>query len=105
MKYKLRPSGSARWLACPASLVLEAGVAPEKRDDMIAAYLGSATHSLLEMCIKQQKRAEEFRGEHITVYDEEYQNFPYVKQVDDGMIASANFFLDSVVEYSEGAEC
>ena len=98
MKYKLRPSGSARWLACPASLVLEAGVAPEKRDDMIAAYLGSATHELLEMCIKQQKRAEEFRGEHITVFDEEYQNFPYVKEVDQAMIETVNFFIDEVGE-------
>ena len=98
MKYKLRPSGSARWLACPASLVLEASVPPEKRDDLHAAYLGSATHTLLEMCIKQQKRAEDFRGEHITVYDEEYQNFPYVKQVDETMIATANFFIDEVGE-------
>ena len=98
MKYKLRPSGSARWLACPASLVLEASVPPEKRDDLHAAYLGSATHELLEMCIKQQKRAEAFRGEHITVFDEEYQNFPYVKQVDEEMIATANFFIDEVGE-------
>jgi hypothetical protein len=104
MKYKLRPSGSARWLACPASLVLEAGVEPEKRDDQHAAYLGSATHELLEMCIKQQKRAEAFRGEFITVYDEEYQNFPYVKEVDETMIASANFFIDEVGEPLPGSE-
>ena len=104
MKYKLRPSGSARWLACPASLVLEAGVEPEKRDDLHAAYLGSATHELLEMCIKQQKRAEAFRGEFITVYDEEYQNFPYVKEVDETMIASANFFIDEVGEPLPGSE-
>jgi hypothetical protein len=104
MKYKLRPSGSARWLACPASLVLEAGVEPEKRDDLNAAYLGSATHELLEMCIKQQKRAEAFRGEFITVFDEEYQNFPYVKQVDETMINTANFFIEEVGEAIEGSE-
>ena len=98
MKYKLRPSGSSRWLACPASLVLEDTVEPEKRDDLIAAYLGTATHELLEMCIKNKKRAEAFRGEFITVYEEETQNFPYVKEVDDTMVASVNFFLDEVGE-------
>ena len=104
MKYKLRPSGSSRWLACPASLVLEDTVEPEKRDDFIAAYLGTATHELLEMCIKEQKRAEAFRGEFITVYEEETQNFPYVKQVDERMIASVNFFIDEVGEAIEGSE-
>ena len=104
MKYKLRPSGSARWLACPASLVLEAGVEPEKRDDLHAAYLGSAVHELLEMCIKQQKRAEAFMGTFITIYDEEQQNFPYVKEVDETMIASANFFIDEVGEPLPGSE-
>ena len=104
MKYKLRPSGSARWLACPASLVLEDSVPPEKRDDQHAAYLGSAAHELLEMCIKQQKRAEAFRGEFITVFDEEQQNFPYTKQVDETMIATANFFIDEVGEPIEGSE-
>ena len=104
MKYKLRPSGSSRWLACPASLVLEDTVEPEKRDDFIAAYLGTATHELLEMCIKEQKRAEAFRGERITVYEEETQNFPYVKEVDDTMVASVNFFLDEVGEAIEGSE-
>ena len=103
MKFKLRPSGSARWLACPASLVLEDSVPPEKRDDMHAAYLGSAVHELLEMCIKQQKRAEAFRGEFITVFDEEQQNFPYVKEVDETMIASANFFIDEVGEPLPGS--
>ena len=104
MKYKLRPSGSSRWLACPASLVLEDTVEPEKRDDFIAAYLGTATHTMLEMCIKEQKRAEAFRGEFITVYEEETQNFPYVKQVDERMIASVNFFIDEVGEAIEGSE-
>ncbi len=98
MKYKLRPSGSARWLACPASLVLEAGVEPEKRDDMVAAYLGTATHELLEMCIVQQKLPETFRGEFITVFEEETMGFPYVKQVDQRMIESVQFFLDEVGE-------
>ena len=98
MKYKLRPSGSARWLACPASLVLEDTVPVVKRNDMIAAYLGTATHELLEKCIKAQKLPESFRGEHITVFEEETMDFPYVVQVDQRMIESVQFFLDEVGE-------
>ena len=104
MKYKLRPSGSSRWLACPASLVLEDAVEVEKRDDQVAAYLGSATHELLEMCLKQDKRPAEFRGEEIKVFDEEGMNFPYLKAVDDSMIETVEYFLETVGEPIAGSE-
>lgn len=98
MGFKLRPSGSSRWLKCAGSLPLEDSVPPVKRDDMIAAYLGTATHELLEMCIVKQVLPETFRGEFITVFEEETMEFPYVKQVDQRMIESVQFFLDEVGE-------
>jgi len=104
MKYKLRPSGSSRWLSCPASLILEETVVVEKRDDMVAAYLGSATHELLERCVKNEKLPGAFKGERIVVFDEEHQNFPYVKTVDQNMVDTINFFLQEVGFPSETAK-
>ncbi len=96
VKYKLRPSGASRWLACPASLVLEERVPVVKRNDMIPAYLGSATHELLEKCIKEEKSPEKFRGESIEVFDEEAMDFPYTISVNQKMIDTVNFFLSEV---------
>lgn len=102
--YKLRPSGSARWLACPASLLLEAQAPVVKSMNNIAAYLGSATHELLEKCVKDQKKPVEYRGDFITVFDEESMEFPYTVQVDQRMIESVQFFLDEVGEPPVEAE-
>ena len=97
-KYKLRPSGSSRWLACPASLVLEAQVPPKVDDTHVAAYEGTAAHELLEMCVKGKCKPEKFRGETIEVWEEETMSLPYIATVNDKMIASVQFFLDEVGE-------
>ena len=98
MKYKLRPSGSSRWLACPASLVLGATIETEKRNDMIAAYTGTAAHEILERCVKGQHRADKYLETTVEVFDEEQQEFPYTALVDEKMVAAVNFFLDEVGE-------
>ena len=103
-KYKLRPSGSSRWLACPASLVLEAQVPPKMDDTHVAAYEGTAAHELLEMCVKGKCKPEKFRGETIEVWEEETMSLPYIATVNDKMIASVQFFLDEVGEAPKGTE-
>ncbi len=98
MKYKLRPSGSSRWLACPGSLVLEDTVPQEKRNDMVAAYTGTAAHQILEWCVKGQHRADKYLGTEVEVFDEDQQEFPFSAKVDEKMVAAVNFFLDEVGE-------
>ena len=98
MNYKLRPSGSSRWLNCPASLVLEDAVGLVKTDDMIAAYTGTAAHEILERCVKGQHKADKYLGTTVVVFDEEQQTKPYVAEVDAKMVAAVNFFLEEVGE-------
>lgn len=97
-KYQLRPSGAARWLTCPSSLLLEAQAPVIKSHDLIAAYLGTATHELLEMCILNNCRPTEYRGDQIEVFDEETMDFPYRTVVDQRMIDSVNCFMEYVIE-------
>ena len=105
MGYKLRPSGSSRWLECPASLVLAAQVEPEKRMDQHAAYLGSACHELLEICVKAgHAPAAKYIGMPIEVFDEEQMTFPYTVTVDQYMVDTVQFFLDEVGIPPEGVE-
>jgi hypothetical protein len=97
MGYKLRPSGSSRWLECPASLVLSDQVVQEKRMDQIAAYLGSACHELLETCVKAgHAPAVNYIGSKIEVFDEDQMTFPYTVTVDQYMVDTVQFFLDEV---------
>ena len=105
MGYKLRPSGSSRWLECPASLVLSAQVEPEKRMDQHAAYLGSACHELLETCVKAgHAPAAKYIGTEIEVFDEDQMTFPYTVTVDQYMVDTVQFFLDEVGIPPEGVE-
>lgn len=97
-KYKLRPSGSSRWLECPASLVLEEIVGEVKRDDLFPAFIGTAAHEILERCIKGQTRACQYLGTTVEVFDEEQQNFPYTALIDEKIVNAVNFFLDEVGE-------
>ena len=105
MRHKLRPSGSSRWLECPASLVLSETVEQEKRMDQIAAYQGSACHELLETCVKAgHAPAENYRGDKIEIFDEDQMTFPYTVTVDQYMIDTVQFFLDEVGIPPEGVE-
>ncbi len=97
-KIRLRPSGAARWLTCPSSLILEAQAPVIKSHDLVAAYLGTATHELLEMCVVNNCKPDKFRGDQIQVFDEETMDFPYLTVVDYRMIESVKFFLEYVIE-------
>jgi len=98
MSTELRPSGASRWLACPASLLLEAQAPVFKSNDKIAAYLGTATHELLECCVNAKTKPDKYRGAAIEVYDEETMEFSYTVEVDQRMIDSVQLFLDYVDE-------
>lgn len=88
----LRPSGSSRWLKCPASLVLEGKVKPVK-SLMEAAAQGTAAHEILELCIKNDKIPSEYIGKTVEVYDEEQMEFPLYIKVDNEMVEALDFFL------------
>lgn len=94
---KLRPSGSARWLACPASLKLEEMAVVDKTSVNIPAYLGSATHELLETCLNTGDNPQKHLGEEITIFDEESMELPYTIKVTQTMVDSVQFFLDFVL--------
>lgn len=88
----LRPSGSSRWLKCPASLVLEGRVEPVKAV-MEAAAQGTAAHEILERCIKSGKIPSEYLGETVEVYDEEQMKFPLYIKVDVEMVEALDLFM------------
>jgi hypothetical protein len=98
---RLRPSGSKRWLQCPASVFLEEIV--EKKltgAEMRPAYEGTACHELLERCITDDMVPESMLGQMIVVSDESMQfdaHFP----VDQDMVDACNMFLDYIRELSE----
>ncbi len=98
MTINLRPSGASRWLACPASLLLEAQAPVVKSNDNLAAYLGTATHELLECCVNAKTKPDKYRGAAIEVYDEESMEFSYTIEVNQRMIDSVQLFLDYVDE-------
>ena len=81
------PSSSARWLSCPASLVLHQNlpVGPASR----YAAEGSAAHTLAARCFEYGRDAEFFRGEEI-----EHEGFVFT--VDDDMIHAVQTYLDIV---------
>lgn len=61
---RLSPSGSKKWMSCPGSLVLEAGIPNEANtysDD------GTAMHEVAAWCLTEHRRALKRVGEYITV--------------------------------------
>ncbi len=105
MEIKLRPSGASRWLACPASLILEDQDPVIKSHDKVAAYLGTATHELLERCIAYSCSPELFRNEEVTVFEEETMDFAYTTVIDQRMIDSVQMFLDYADETKRDVDC
>lgn len=58
--HELRTSRAGRWVKCPSSASRESKEPNEPND---AALEGIAAHELLEKCLRQSKRAEDFKGQ------------------------------------------
>jgi hypothetical protein len=56
---KLSPSGAHRWIECPGSVRMTAGL-PRKSSPYAAE--GTAAHQLAEMCLRNGKNAAEYLG-------------------------------------------
>lgn len=57
------PSGSKRWITCPASIQVIAGLNRPKGESNFFAEEGTAAHELGEQALKAQKPCEEFIGQ------------------------------------------
>lgn len=99
---ELSASGSAKWLACPASVSAERGI--PNPDNEFSLY-GSAAHALAEECLREELLASFFKGYFAIKADEKHDffisktkckiNSDYkVIDVDDEMIAGVQIYLD-----------
>ena len=87
---RLPPSGAPRWLDCPSSVVMEAGIAEDTSD---FAREGSAAHALAAQCLDKRLPARTFIGscfEGVVVSED---MADYVQQ-----------YVDIVLRYAAGHE-
>lgn len=84
---RLGASIAHRWMACPGSVGLSSGV--EESAGTVYAAEGSAAHELAEMCLRQDRDAEEFLEEEITVGN-------HVFTVDQDMADGVQVYVDYV---------
>ena len=89
---KLSPSGAARWMRCPGSVVLEA-----KYPDSSSVFAdeGTAAHWLAATCLEDKTSAADFIGEKIRVGDRAF-------EVDRNMARFVQDYVDYVREEADG---
>lgn len=91
----LSPSSAARWLVCPGSVALTAGMpedASEYRDQ------GTAAHELASMCLTEGKSAHAYHGRRIEV-----KKFATI-EVDDEMVDEVNKYLGVIKALAANGE-
>lgn len=81
---KLAPSAAHRWMSCPGSVRLCAGI--EEAPSMFAAE-GTAAHQLAEKCLRGGFDAARFKGDAIEIEGQKF-------TVDHEMVASVQIYLD-----------
>lgn len=90
----LGASGSHRWMECPGSVTLSAGIRDEESDH---AALGTAAHALAAACLKHSRDAWELIGlgaedwQHLGLGD-----FPEGFEIDKDMADAVQIYLDAV---------
>lgn len=108
---ELSPSGADRWMQCPGSVALSAGLPDEGSS---YADEGTAAHFLAAWCLTTGKNPEDRRGESITVGTDGESAF-YVKAhpehealdttvwpVNDDMVSHVGRYLHAVRQQAEG---
>ena len=106
----LSASGSAKWLACPAALALEALINEPDNGSQYADE-GTAAHSLLEMSLSQGKEPSNFLGRSVIIDEGKpssrmlYINQEMVDNVEIaleyiGRLTARNAFYEERVDYS-----
>lgn len=91
----LGASSSARWLACPGSIRLSAGL---PKTSTSYADEGTAAHELAETCLRTKTHAKDHLGSLITINGSVY-------EVDDEMAEAVQVYLDNVrVELGEAGK-
>lgn len=104
----MSPSGSKKWMTCPGSVAMEAGIIDNGSE---YADEGTAAHALAAMCLKEGCDPEAFKGRvlnivngvftdtaGVTVGDTTVRQFA----VDDGMIEHVGTYVRNVRKYAEG---
>lgn len=91
---RLSPSGAHRWMTCPGSVALEAGVVDT---GSVYANEGTAAHTLAAACLEGNRAAESFLGEAISVGDDTF-------VVDRGMADYVQDYVNLVLSEAEGCE-
>ena len=91
---KLSASAADRWIACPGSVVLSAGL-PDNTSEYAA--WGSVAHKIADKCLNDRLLPEAFLG---TVHDQD----SYKIKVDDDMVECVLIYLYNVVEMTAGAD-
>ena len=89
---RLSPSGAHRWMACPGSAVLEAGL-PD--NGSIYADEGTAAHTLASYCLEDKTNAADYIGEVIRVGERTF-------TVDTAMAGHVQDYVDFVRRLAEG---
>lgn len=89
---RLSPSGAHRWMACPASVRMEAGY-PDQSS--VFAREGTAAHELADWCLREQKDADYYIGKDIDVESD-------VFTVDHEMADNVQIYLDYVRNEAKG---
>lgn len=89
---RLSPSGAHRWMACPGSAVLEAGL-PD--NGSVFADEGTAAHTLAAWCLEDKTNAADYIGEVINVGERKF-------TVDKSMAGYVQDYVNFVRELAEG---
>lgn len=87
---KLSPSAAERWMTCPGSVVLSAGM-PQKTSAF--AEEGTCAHALAETCLLDRLPAQNFVGKEFTYEDHGKIKTVVIEQV---MADNVQVYIDAV---------